>query len=376
MKIKSLNGIKVALVHDWLNGMRGGEKCLEVLCEMFPDADLYTLIHEKGKLSKIIESMKIRTSFIQNMPFSLKKYRFYLPLFPRAIEQFNLNGYDMIVSSSHCVAKGVKHDDSVYHISYVHSPMRYVWDQFDTYFRQPRTPILVRIGAEVTRPYLQHWDRESSKRVDNFICNSQNIRSKIHNYYNRESQVVHPPVDLSFFRPSNLKDSFYLIVGAFAPNKRVDLAVKAFNQLKLPLKIAGRGQDESYCRSIANENIEFHGSLSNKKILELYQQARALIFPGEDDFGITPLEAQACNTPVIAFASGGALETVTDQTGIFFNEQKEDALCDAVQEMERSWKNFSPERFSNQTKLFRRENYRERMTTSIQNGYKAWKIKK
>ena len=372
MTIPSLKGIKVALVHDWLNGMRGGEKCLEVLCEMFPDADLYTLIHEKGKLSKIIESMKISTSFIQNMPFGLKKYRYYLPLFPLAIEKFNLNGYDLIVSSSHCVAKGVNHDDSVCHISYVHTPMRYVWDQFDTYFRQPRTSLLVRIGAEATRSYLQRWDKKTSKRVDTFICNSQNIRSKIRDYYNRESQVVHPPVDLSFFRPGGAKENFYLMVGAFAPNKRVDLAVKAFNRLKLPLKIVGRGQDQEYCSSIAEENIEFHGALSNNKLLELYQKARALIFPGEDDFGITPLEAQACNTPVIAYASGGALETVTDQTGIFFSEQTEESLCNAVQEMEQNWKKFSPETFSNQTKLFRRENYKERMATTIQNEFKEW----
>ena len=372
MTIASLEGIKVALVHDWLNGMRGGEKCLEVLCELFPDADLYTLIHEKGKLSKVIESMKIRTSFIQHMPFGLKKYRHYLPLFPLAIEQFNLNGYDLIVSSSHCVAKGVKHDDSVYHISYVHSPMRYVWDQFDTYFRQPRTSMLVRIGAEATRSYLQRWDSKTSKRVDTFICNSQNIRRKIRDYYNRESQIIHPPVDLSFFRPSGAKDSFYLMVGAFAPNKRVDLAVKAFNQLKLPLKIAGRGQDEAYCRSIAEENIEFHGTLSNKKLLELYQQARALVFPGEDDFGITPLEAQACNTPVIAFASGGALETVSEKTGIFFKEQTEDALCEAVEKMERNWKDFSPEAFFSQTIKFGRETFKNKIADVIENCFREW----
>ena len=236
----------------------------------------------------------------------------------------------------------------------------------------PGQSMLVRIGAEATRSYLQRWDRKTSKGVDTFICNSQNIRIKIRDYYNRESQVVHPPVDLSFFKPGSVKDNFYLMVGAFAPNKRVDLAVKAFNQLKLPLKIAGSGQDEAYCRSIADDNIEFHGTLSDKKILELYQQARALVFPGEDDFGITPLEAQACNTPVIAYASGGALETVTNQTGIFFYEQKKEALCNAVLEMERSWKNFSPETFSNQTKLFGRESYRERMTATIQNGFKVW----
>tara|TARA_B100000945_G_scaffold291497_1_gene266030 strand:+ start:5068 stop:6192 length:1125 start_codon:yes stop_codon:yes gene_type:complete len=370
--IESLKGIKVALVHDWLNGMRGGEKCLEVLCELFPHADLYTLIHEKGKLSKIIESMNIRTSFIQSMPYGVKKYRHYLPLFPLAIEQFNLDGYDLIISSSHCVAKGVKHNVSSYHISYVHTPMRYVWDQFDTYFRQSRTSKMVRIGAEISRSYLQQWDRKTSKRVDTFICNSQNVRSKIRDYYNRESQVVYPPVDLSFFKPGGSKENFYLMVGAFAPNKRVDLAVKAFNHLKLPLKIAGGGQDEAYCRSIAEDNIQFHGTLSNNKLLELYQKARALVFPGEDDFGITPLEAQACNTPVIAYASGGALETVSDQTGIFFSDQNKEALCEAVMEMERSWKKFSPDTFCNQTKLFSREDYIEQMATKIQNGFMEW----
>ncbi len=372
MTIKSLEGIKVALIHDWLNGMRGGEKCLEVLCEMFPNADLYTLIYEKGKLSKIIESMNITTSFIQYMPFGLKKYRHYLPLFPLAIEQFNLNGYDLILSSSHCVAKGVKNNDSSYHLSYVHTPMRYVWDQFDTYFRHSRASIMVKIGAEVTRSYLQKWDKQTSKRVDTFVCNSQNVRRKISDYYNRESHVVHPPVDLSFFRPGAAKESFYLMVGAFAPNKRVDLAVKAFNHLKLPLKIAGTGQDEAYCRSIADENIQFYGTPSNNKLLELYQKARALVFPGEDDFGITPLEAQACNTPVIAYASGGALETVTDQTGIFFREQKKEALCDAVLEMEKTWGKFSPDAFRNNTKLFSREDYRKKMAAAIQNGLKDW----
>ncbi len=373
MTIPSLEGRKVALVHDWLNGMRGGEKCLEVLCELFPDADLYTLIHEKGKLSKVIESMKISTSFIQRMPFGLKKYRHFLPLFPLAIEQFDLNEYDLIVSSSHCVAKGVKHDDTVYHISYIHTPMRYVWDQFDTYFRQPRTSWSVKVAAEITRPYLQRWDRNSSKRVNTFLCNSQNVHWKIRDYYNRESQVIYPPVDLSYFKPGDSKDCYYLMVGAFAPNKRVDLAVKAFNRLKLPLKIAGSGQDEDYCRSIAANNIEFHSTLSNEKLLQLYQQARAFVFPGEDDFGITPLEAQACNTPVIAFASGGALETVSEKTGIFFKEQTEDALCEAVEEMERSWKDFSPEAFFRQTKQFGRENYKSQMAEAIDKGFREWK---
>ena len=373
MTVSLLEGRKVALVHDWLNGMRGGEKCLEVLCELFPEADLFTLIHDKGKLSQTIESMRIRTSFIQNMPFGLKKYRHYLPLFPLAIEQFDFSGYDLIISSSHCVAKGVKHDDSVYHISYIYTPMRYVWDQFETYFRQPRTSWHVRIGAELMRPYLRHWDRNSAKRVDTFLCISHNIRRKILDYYSRESQVIYPPVDLSRFRPGDTKKSYYLMVGAFAPNKRVDLAVEAFNRLKLPLKIVGSGQDEEYCRSIAGENIEFLGDLSSEKLVELYQQARAFLFPGEDDFGITPLEAQACNTPVIAFSSGGAMETVTEQTGLFFSEQKVDALCGAVEEMERIWMNFTPEAFQQQTELFDRKIYKNQMAHAIEYGYKQWK---
>ncbi len=370
-----LEGLKVALVHDWLTGMRGGEKCLEVLCELFPEADLYTLLHQKGKLSQNIESRSIRTSFVQHLPFGLKKYRHYLPLFPLAIEQFDLSAYDLIVSSSHCVAKGVMPNNSTFHISYVHTPMRYVWDQFNTYFRQPRTSWPVRIGAELMRPYLQRWDRNTAKRVDTFLCNSNNIRKKILEYYGRESQVIYPPVDLSRFKPGDTKADYYLMVGAFAPNKRVDLAVHAFNKLKLPLKISGSGQDEEYCRSIAGETIEFMGTLSNEKLLELYQQARALVFPGEDDFGITPLEAQACGTPVIAFAAGGVLETVTDQTGLFFKEQKVEALVKAVEIMERKWEVFVPEKFQEQLSRFGRGHFKEQMAHAIEFGYRQWKEK-
>ena len=375
MRKPLLEGLKVALVHDWLTGMRGGEKCLEVLCELFPEADLYSLIHQKGELSQTIESMPIRTSFVQKLPFGLKKYRHYLPLFPLAIEQFDLSAYDLIVSSSHCVAKGVRLNNSTYHISYVHTPMRYVWDQFNTYFRQPRTSWPVRIGAELMRPYLQRWDRNTAKRVDTFLCNSNNIRKKILEYYGRESQVIYPPVDLSRFKPGDTKADYYLMVGAFAPNKRVDLAVHAFNKLKLPLKISGSGQDEEYCRSIAGETIEFLGTLSNEKLLELYQQARALVFPGEDDFGITPLEAQACGTPVIAFAAGGVLETVTDQTGLFFKEQNVEALVKAVEIMERKWEVFVPEKFQEQLSRFGRGHFKEQMAHAIEFGYRQWKEK-
>jgi len=367
-----LKNLKVALVHDWLTGMRGGEKCLEVLCELFPKANLYTLVHKKGELSHHIESMRIRTSFIQKLPFGIKNYRYYLPLFPLAIERFNFSEYDIIISSSHCVAKGIKHNESAYHISYVHAPMRYVWDQFDTYFSQPQTSWPVKIGAKLIRPYLQRWDRNTEKSVDTFICNSNNISKKIQEYYGRDSQVIYPPVDLSYFKPGDKKKDFYLMVGAFAPNKRIDLAIHAFNKLKLPLKILGTGQEEKYCKSIAGETIDFLGALSNENLLELYQQARALVFPGEDDFGITPLEAQACNTPVIAYASGGALETINKNTGIFFKTQDVGSLVKAVIEMEKRWNLFKPESFQFQMNRFGREYFKEQMRSAIKIGYKKW----
>lgn len=326
---------KVALVHDWLNGMRGGEKCLEVFCELFPQADLYTLLYQPGKLSPLIEKHPIHTSFIQKLPFSQTHYRHYLPLFPYAIEQFDLRGYDLILSSSHCVAKGVRSDSHAIHVSYVHAPMRYMWGLFDDYFAPDIVSPWTRWGALAMRPYLQRWDRASAHRVDHFLCNSQNIQKQIELIYQRSATVIHPPVDLSRYRPrSESKKDFYLAVGAFAPNKRMDLAIEAFNELGLPLKIVGTGQNEEKCRALAKGNIEFLGSVSDDVLASLYPQARAFVFPGEDDFGITPLEAQACGTPVIAYAKGGALETVTSETGIFFHHPTVEALKEAVTQIE------------------------------------------
>ena len=367
-------GKRIALVHDWLNGMRGGEKCLEVLCEIFPDATLFTLIHEQGRLSEKIEKMKISTSFIQKLPLGVSHYRHYLPIMPKAIESFDLSDFDLIVSTSHCVAKGVIPGPDAFHISYVHAPMRYVWDAFDTYFRRAQTRFWIRWAALMTRPYLQRWDRMSSSRVHQFLCNSVNIQKKVKQYYGRESKVIHPPVDLERFTPGEMKKDFYLMIGAFAPNKRVDLAIRVFNRLKLPLNIVGKGQDEAFCRSIAGESISFLGECDDEQLLELYQQARAFVFPGEDDFGITPLEAQACGTPVIAYAAGGALETVTETTGIFFEEQTEEALRHAVEDMEQRHLDFKPENFKKNTSQFSRERYKNEMFNTINNAYSSWNL--
>lgn len=367
-----LKGRRIALVHDWLNGMRGGEKCLEVLCELFPEAPLYTLIHQRGRLSPTIEQMDIRTSFVQYMPYGISHYRHFLPILPKAIEAFKFDQYDLIISTSHCVAKSARPGPHTYHISYVHAPMRYVWDAFDTYFRTPRTSPSVRMAAELVRPYLKRWDRNTADRVHTYLCNSRNVRRKIREYYGREAQVIHPPVDVDHFQPGSEKQDFYLMIGAFAPNKRVDLAIEAFNRMELPLKIVGKGQDEEYCRGIAGPTIEFLGELESSELLALYQQARAFVFPGEDDFGITPLEAQACGTPVLAYAAGGALETVTEQTGIFFDIQSVDALCAGIEEMEARHHEFRQEAFEQNTSRFGRERYKEQMLAAIAFGYQQW----
>ena len=250
-----LEGRRIALVHDWLTGMRGGEKCLEVFCELFPQADLYTLVHQAGSVSSTIAEMPIYTSFLQHIPGGIKHYRYFLPLFPTAIEAFDLSDYDVIISSSHCAAKGVRVGPNTYHLSYVHAPMRYIWDSFDLYFRRMQTSRLQRLGGEAMRPYLREWDKSSAKRVHTFLCNSRNIRQKILEYYDRESQVVYPPVDLEAFVPQGpvSKQDYYLMVGAFAPNKRVDLAIEAFNRLGLPLKIVGIGRIRNIASPLLNQ---------------------------------------------------------------------------------------------------------------------------
>jgi len=327
-------GLKVALVHDWLTGMRGGERVLEEICKVFPKAELFTLLHLKGKVSKIIEDREIHTSFIQKLPFAATRYRSYLPLFPTAIERFNLSGFDLVISTSHCVAKGVITSPYTCHISYVHTPMRYVWEMYQQYFGDERLGRLARLVVPYIANYLRMWDVASSKRVDYFIANSKNVADRIEKHYGRRSKVIYPPADVDRFRHGP-DEGYYLIVSAFAPYKRIDLAVEAFNRIGLPLKIAGTGQDYKRIKKVCSQNIELLGWLRDEEIAELYARCRALIFPQEEDFGITPVEAQASGKPVIAFGKGGALESVNGvfirrgappvwpekPTGVFFPEQ-------------------------------------------------------
>jgi glycosyltransferase involved in cell wall biosynthesis len=317
--------------------MRGGERCLEALCELYPDADLYSLFHEPGKLSPTVESMRIHTSFVQKLPLVFKKYRHYLPLFPVAIEQFDLRQYDLIVSLSHCVANGVITRPQSCHIGYTFTPMRYAWDLFHDYFGGERARGFARYIIPYFMNYLRIWDTAASKRVDHFVAISEYIEKRINKHYRRSADVIYPPVNTEFYTPAS-DDSpgeFFLIVSAFAPYKKLDLAIEAFNRLGSPLKIIGQGQDIKRLQSLAKPNIEFLGALSDQEVCDHYRHCKALIFPGEEDFGIVPVEVQACGRPVIAFAKGGILETtIENETAIWFHEQSVEAIMSAVKDFE------------------------------------------
>ena len=327
-------GPKIALVHDWLTGMRGGEKVLEVLCELYPQAALFTLLHNKGSVSRVIEEMEIHTSFVDRLPYKSGRYRNYLPLFPRAIESFDFTGYDLILSTSHAVAKGARPAPGALHICYCHTPMRYVWEQYDQYFGPGRANPLTRAAMSFFAPRLRKWDADSSSRVHSFVANSQNVAERIRQYYQRTADVIYPPVSVDQFSVSEVDDGYYLIVSALVPYKRVDLAVEAFKRSGERLLIVGTGPESGRLQSLASRNIEFLGWQPDTELAGLYARCRALIFPGIEDFGIVPLEAMASGKPVVAFGQGGALETVVDDpqraTGVFFREQTPEALREAL----------------------------------------------
>jgi glycosyltransferase involved in cell wall biosynthesis len=344
---------RVALVHDWLTGMRGGERVLERVARFFPGADLHTLVWKRGAVSAEIERHPIRTSFLDKLPAADTYYRWLLPLFPRAIESLDLSGYDAVVSVSHAVAKGVLTRPGVPHVSIVLTPMRYVWDLEDQYFPRERFawPLSAYVRAVCAR--LRRWDRDTATRPTQLVAISQYVAERIHRNWGRDSTVVFPHVDVERFTPATGERSYYLLAGAFAPYKRLDLALEAFARLQRPLVVVGGGQEEARLHALAPRGTEFRGGVSDAELARIIAGARALIFPGEEDFGIMPLEAMASGTPVIAFGRGGAVETVgrgasTEALakvaaggiarvpgGMLFGTQTADAVAAAVQAFER-----------------------------------------
>ncbi|MFH1411732.1 MAG: glycosyltransferase [Candidatus Omnitrophota bacterium] len=372
-----MKDIKVAITHDWITGMRGGEKCLEVFCELFPEATVFTLLHKKGSVSPIIEKMDIRTSFIDRFPNIYSNYRWFLPLFPKAIEKFDLTGYDLVISSSHCVAKGVGASPGALHICYCYTPMRYAWKFFDEYFSKGR--FLEKAAISEIIKALKGWDITSNKRIDYFIAISDNIRNRIKEIYNRDADVIYPPVNTSSDEMSVEDNGEYLIVSALVPYKRIDLAVNAFNETGRILNIVGTGNDLNYLKKISGENIRFFGWITEDELKGFYKRCKALIFPGEEDFGIVPVEAQGYGKPVIAYGKGGVLETVipfgegpiprVHPTGIFFHKQTPDALNGAIDIFERNQDEFNPQIIKENTARFNRERFKNEIREYIRDKW-------
>ena len=358
--------VKVALVHDWLTGMRGGERCLEVFAELFPTADLYTLLHVPGSVSPAIENRRIVTSFIQRLPQAERRYRHYLPLFPAAVRAFDLRGYDLVLSSSHAVAKGVRVPAGALHVCYCFTPMRYVWDLYDDYFG-PRAGLAARVLMPPVAAWLRRWDRRTAAGVHQFVAISRFVAARIRRAYGREADVIYPPVDVSRFRVDEAPGEFYLVVSALTPYKRVDLAVEACNRLGRRLVIVGTGSEDRRLRALAGPTVELLGWRDDAQTAELYTRCRALLFPPLEDFGITPLEAMAAGRPVIAFGAGGARETVVPPgegeppTGLFFEHQTVEALVDAIRRFEASGHLFEPKALRRRAEAFDRPLFRERV---------------
>lgn len=326
--------MKVAIVHDWLTIMGGSEKIIILLHELFPEAPIYTSFYDADNMPEIFRKMDIRTTYLQKIPFAKKKYTAFLPFMPRAFEQLDLSEYDIVISSSTSCSKGVITKADTLHICYCNTPMRYAWDFFHEYLRGKNPIVKWLISMQMHK--IRIWDRLAADRVDYFVANSNNVRKRILKSYRREAEVIYPPANTDYYNPVDMDEDYYLVVSRLVSYKRVDLAIEAFNELGLPLVVIGGGKDFDKYKSIAKSNVKLLGRLADEEMREYYRRCKAFIFPGEEDFGITPVEAQACGRPVIAFAKGGVLETVKqDITGLFFKEQTIEALKSAVLEFEK-----------------------------------------
>ncbi|MFW6062421.1 MAG: glycosyltransferase [Planctomycetota bacterium] len=332
--------MRVLLAHDWLTGMRGGEKVLSLLCELFPFADIATLVHVPGSVEPRIERMRVRTSWLSDLPRIGHYYRYLLPIMPLVVERMDLQEYDLIVSSSHCVIKGLVAHPQALHVCYCHTPMRYAWAQGTVY---QQSMGLTGLALRAFRGYLRAWDRRSAEHVDAFIANSRNVAGRIGTTYDRSAEVVYPPIDTNWLTPGEAeREDFYLIVSALAPYKKVDQAVEAFANLPHRLVVIGSGQQLRQLRQVATPNVELLGWQDDQAVREHYRRCRALIFPGEEDFGMVPLEAMACGAPVIAYNAGGARETVRDvqslppgeATGLLYAPQTPEGIAQAVEQFE------------------------------------------
>ncbi len=355
---------KTAIVHEWFVGYAGSERVVESFTNLWPDADVFSLVDflDDGERRIILKGKRAHTSFIQKLPFARKRHRNYLPLFPKAIEKLDLSSYDIIISSSHAVAKGIKKNINQLHITYCHSPMRYIWDQADQYLSGTKGLI-----AKIFIKYLRNWDLRSAGNVDYFIANSHHIAEKIKRIYNRESKVIYPPVDVDKFGVNEHKEDYYLTASRMVPYKRNDLIVDTFNAMPdKKLVVIGKGPELKKIKSIAKENIQVLGYQSPEVLKDYMQKAKAFVFAAEEDFGIIVVEAMSCGTPVISWNNGGTAETVIDgKTGIHFSEQTKESIITAINKFETSLNMFDPRVVRSHAEQFSRKFFEENISSFL-----------
>ncbi|MEW5945532.1 MAG: glycosyltransferase [bacterium] len=364
--------MRVALVHEFLVTWGGSDLVVQKFAEIYPDAPIYTALYDRGAMGSRFPGRVIKTSFLQRIPCAARRHRLLMPFFPLAFEGFDLSGYDLVLSSHHMAAKGVITAPRTCHVCFVHTPMRYAWDMYHDFVGRQRR--VLRFPMRVLFHYLRGWDVATAGRVDYFIANSRNVANRIAKYYRRDAVVVHSPVEASRFFTGAGVDDYYLAAGRLVRYKRIDLAVEAFNRLGRRLVIAGAGPETGRLRGPAKGNVEFRGFVSDEELAGLYSRCRGFIFPGEEDFGITPLEAQASGRPVIAYRAGGALETVVEgETGVFFDEQTPESLMRAVEAADGV--RFDPERIRAHALGFDVAVFKEKIGNFVEEKMKEWKGK-
>lgn len=378
------NKLNIGIVADWLVTFAGAERVIAEFLELYPEADLYAVIeflHEENK--KFIHNKKVNTTFIQSLPWAKKKYQNYLPLMPLAVEQLDVSGHDIILSSSHAVAKGILTGPDQLHISYVHSPIRYAWDLQHQYLREAKLEKGIKsLFAKIILHKMRIWDYRTANSVDHFIANSHFIARRIAKIYGRKAEVIYPPVDVNRFNVKEKKNDFYLTASRLVPYKRIDLIVEAFSSMPdKTLVVIGDGSEMNKIKSKASRNIEILGYQSNEVLVDYMQNAKAFVFAAEEDFGITPVEAMACGTPVIAFGKGGALETIrplgeSEPTGIFFDSQLVSAVATAVETFENNIHMFTSDNCRKQALKFSADRFKHELQMSIQKKWETFSSNK
>ena len=364
--------MKIALTHDHLFQLGGAERVLLELHNIFPESPVYTLIHNP-ETAGIFKDLEIRTSFLERLPLGKRHFKWYLGLMPIAWEGFDFSGYDIVISSSSAFAKGVLTPPNTLNVSYCHSPTRYLWSDTHNYVEELQQPKIIKKLLPLILNRLRTWDHVAAQRVDKFIANSEFVARRIKKYYQRESTVIYPPVDTGQFAISAELGDYYVIVSRLRPYKKVDMVIKAFNQLRMPLKIIGGGEEEVKLKKMAGANIEFLGELSDRERNQVLSKALAFINPQEEDFGIAAVEAMACGRPVIAYKSGGALETVIDrETGLFFAEQTWEALADIVIRNHRQLDQFDPLKIRAHAKKFDLEIFQAKIKDFVSRSWQEF----